>query len=104
MSKTRNTTDREWASRIIALRRRMGVSQSELGKQLNSSAMAVSRWERGVPEPPGNVFILLGNITGDPEWWHFLGRAGMHSGDLMRAVAGVRSRVLTERLAALQLL
>src|SRR2546430_13542717 len=71
-----------WASRIIALRRRLGVSQSELGKQLNSSAMAVSRWERGVHEPPANIYIQLGNITGDPECWYFWGRAGLHSGDL----------------------
>ncbi|PYX15481.1 MAG: hypothetical protein DMG84_11215 [Acidobacteria bacterium] len=48
-----------WASRLIALRRRMGVSQSELGKQLNSSAMAVSRWERGVQEPPANIYIRI---------------------------------------------
>src|SRR5207248_4074296 len=71
----------EWASRIIALRRRMGISQSELGKQLNSSAMAVSRWERGVQDPPANIYIQLGNITGDPECWYFWGRAGLHSGD-----------------------
>src|SRR5207244_5370744 len=92
-----------WASRIIALRRRMGVSQSELGKQLNSSAMAVSRWERGVQEPPANIYIQLGNITGDPECWYFWGRAGLHSGDLMRVLPAVRSRLRKERLPALQL-
>ena len=103
MGKTRNTTDREWASRIIALRRRMGVSQSELGKQLNSSAMAVSRWERGVQDPPADIYIQLGNITGDPECWYFWGRAGLHSGDLMRVLPAVRSRLQKERLPALQI-
>src|SRR5256886_17464390 len=103
MGKTRNTTDREWASRIIALRRRMGISQSELGKQLNSSAMAVSRWERGVQDPPADIYIQLGNITGDPECWYFWGRAGLHSGDLMRVLPAVRSRLQKERLPALQL-
>ncbi len=103
MGKTRNTTDCEWASRIIALRRRMGVSQSELGKQLNSSAMAVSRWERGVQEPPANIYIQLGNITGDPECWYFWGRAGLHSDDLMRVLPAVRSRLQKERLPALQI-
>src|SRR5256885_11815301 len=102
MRKTRNTTDREWASRIVALRRRMGVSQAELGKQLNSSAMAVSRWERGAQEPPANVYIQLGNITGDPECWYFWGRAGLHSDDLMRVLPAVRSRLQKERLPALQ--
>src|SRR5438552_3131799 len=90
---SRKTRYLEWASRIIALRRRMGISQSELGKQLNSSAMAVSRWERGVQEPPANIYIQLGNITGDPECWYFWGRAGLHSGDLMRVLPAVRSRL-----------
>src|SRR2546428_2656453 len=103
MGKTRNTTDREWASRIIALRRRMGVSQTELGKQLNSSAMAISRWERGAQEPPANIYIQLGNITGDPECWYFWGRAGLHSGDLMRVLPAVRTRLQKERLPALQI-
>src|SRR6266550_2297805 len=92
-----------WASRIIALRRRMGVSQSELGKQLNSSAMAVSRWERGVQEPPANIYIQLGNITGDPDCWYFWGRAGLHSGDLMRVLPALRTRLQKERLPDLQI-
>jgi len=39
----RNTRDAklEWAKRIIALRRRLQMSQSELGQQMNASAMAV---------------------------------------------------------------
>src|SRR2546428_13751993 len=92
-----------WASRIIALRRRMGVSQSELGKQLNSSAMAVSRRERGVQEPPANIYIFLGNITGEPGGWDFWGRVGLHSGDLMRGLPGLRWRGQKERLPARQL-
>src|SRR2546423_4044296 len=92
-----------WASRLIALRRRLGVSQFELGKQLNSSAMAVSRWERGVQEPPANIYIQLGNITRDPECWDFWGPAGFHSGDVMRVLPAVRSRLQKERLPALQI-
>ena len=102
MSKTRNRTDSESSSRISSLRRRMGISQSELGKQLNSSAMAVSRWERGAQEPPANIYIQLGNITGDPECWYFWGRAGLHSGDLMRVLPAVRSRLQKDRLPDLQ--
>jgi SOS-response transcriptional repressor LexA/DNA-binding XRE family transcriptional regulator len=98
-----NKRNVEWPARIIGLRRRMGVNQSELGKQLNSSAMAVSRWERGVQEPPARVYIQLGNITGDPECWYFWGRAGLHSGDLMRVLPAVRSRLREERLPHLQI-
>ena len=60
MSNTRDSK-MEWARRIIALRRRLQMSQSELGQQMNASAMAVSRWERGVQEPPANIYVQLGN-------------------------------------------
>jgi SOS-response transcriptional repressor LexA len=92
----------EWAKRILSLRRRLQISQSELGQQLNASAMAVSRWERGVQEPPANIYIQLGNLTGDPECWYFWGRAGMHSEDLMRVLPAVRSRLRRDRVPRLQ--
>src|SRR5271157_216608 len=92
----------EWAKRILALRRRLQISQSELGKQMNASAMAVSRWERGVQEPPANIYIQLGNLTGDPECWYFWGRAGMHSEDLMRVLPAVRSRLRRDRVPSLR--
>src|SRR5271169_635514 len=101
MSSTSNTKS-DWAARITALRRRLQVSQSELGKQMNCSAMAVSRWERGVQEPPANVYIQLGNLTGDPECWYFWGRAGLSSEDLMRVLPAVRSRLRKDRLPSLQ--
>src|ERR1700731_3166948 len=102
MAKTTKAKDLEWAERIIPLRRRLKMSQSELGKQLNSSAMAVSRWERGVQEPPANVYIQLGNLTGDPECWYFWGRAGLHSEDLMRVLPAVRSRLRKDRMPNLR--
>ena len=74
------------------------MSQSELGRRLNSSAMAVSRWERAVQEPPADIYIQLGNMTGDPECWYFWGRAGLQSDDLMRVLPSVRSRLRKERL------
>jgi len=101
MSSTSNPTS-DWAARIIALRRRLQISQSELGKQMNSSAMAVSRWERGVQEPPASVYIQLGNLTGDPECWYFWARAGLHSEDLMRVLPAVRSRLRKDRMPSLQ--
>jgi len=93
----------EWAKRILAIRRRLRMSQTELGKQMNASAMAVSRWERGVQEPPANIYVQLGNLTGDPECWYFWGRAGLSSDDLMRVLPAVRSRVRKEQVFNLQL-
>src|ERR1700732_162830 len=103
MSKSRNAAKAEWAVRITALRRHLGISQSDLGKRLNASAMAVSRWERGTQEPPANVYIQLGNITGDPECWYFWGRAGLHSQDLMRVLPAVRTSLRKDRLPNLPL-
>jgi len=99
-----NTSDPklDWAKRILALRRRLQISQSELGKQMDASAMAVSRWERGVQEPPANVYIQLGNLTGDPECWYFWGRAGLSNEDLMRVLPAVRSRLRKDRVPSLQ--
>lgn len=89
-----NTSDPklEWARRISAVRRGLKISQTELGRQMNASAMAVSRWERGVQEPPANIYIQLGNLTGDPECWYFWERAGLNSDDLMRVLPAARSR------------
>src|SRR5271170_6875882 len=101
MSNTRDAKI-EWAKRIIALRRRLQMSQSELGKQMNTSAMAVSRWERGVQEPPANIYVQLGNLTGDPECWYFWGRAGLSSDDLMRVLPAVRSRLRKDRVLKLE--
>ncbi|HEX4427026.1 MAG TPA: XRE family transcriptional regulator [Terriglobales bacterium] len=103
MRKTSNPGEPEWAKRINALRHRLGLSQSELGKRLDASAMAVSRWERGVQEPPANINIQLGNLTGDPECWYFWGRAGLHSDDLMRVLPAIRSRLRRDRPPSFQI-
>src|ERR1700677_720327 len=101
MSNTRDAKI-EWAKRIIALRRRLQMSQSELGQQMNASAMAVSRWERGVRPPAANMFVQLGNTPGGPECWFFWGRAGLSSGDLMRVLPAARSRLRNDRKLKLE--
>lgn len=101
MGNTRKVTI-EWAERIIALRKRLQLSQTELGKRVNASAMAVSRWERGVQEPTAGIHIQLGNLTGDPECWYFWGRAGLQSADLMRVLPDVRSRMRKDHLHVVQ--
>lgn len=93
----------DWARRVVALRRKLNLSQSELGKRLNSSAMAVSRWERGVQEPPTSVYIRLGNLTGDPECWYFWGRAGLHNEDFLRVLPSVRNRLKRQRVSELRI-
>jgi len=63
----------EWARRI----------QAEL---LRVSAMAVSRWERGINEPPGQAYIVLGKLAGSPNCWYFWERTGLKKSDLEKAL------------------
>jgi SOS-response transcriptional repressor LexA/transcriptional regulator with XRE-family HTH domain len=104
MGKTTKSGKPEWAVRITALRRYAALTQSQLGSQLNCSAMAISRWERGEQEPPANIYIQLGNITGDPECWYFWARAGLHSVDLMRVLPAAYSRLRRDPLPGLQVI
>src|SRR5713226_548457 len=76
----------EWAEEIEKLRRRLGQSQSRLGQQLQYSAMAISRWERGLQEPPADCYIKLGDLAGNPDCWYFWERAGLKSADVIRAL------------------
>ena len=76
----------EWAEQIEKLRRRLNLSQSRLGQQLQYSAMAISRWERGLQEPPADSYIKLGDLAGNPDCWYFWERAGLKSSDVIRAL------------------
>jgi SOS-response transcriptional repressor LexA len=72
----------EWASRLEGLRETLGLSQAALAKKLNVSAMAPSRWERGVHEPPADVFLELGKLAGKRGCWYFWERAGLTRRDV----------------------
>src|SRR5580704_17657277 len=91
-SNARASPRAEWSAKILALRERLRLNQTAFGHLLQSSAMAVSRWERGAQEPPSHSYIELGNLAGDPDCWFFWGRAGLRSEDLMRAIPKLRSR------------
>ena len=47
----------EWSQKIVDFRNSLKLSQSELGKQLGASTMAVSRWERAIQKAPANIYI-----------------------------------------------
>jgi SOS-response transcriptional repressor LexA len=76
----------EWAARVEKLRHHLDLSQSSLGQQLQYSAMAISRWERGLQEPPADCYIKLGELAGNPDCWYFWERAGLKSSDVMRVL------------------
>jgi SOS-response transcriptional repressor LexA len=101
--KSKVSIDLEWSSAIAKLRRRFGLSQTAFGKNFHSSAMAISRWERGAQEPTPGSYIELGNLAGDPDCWYFWGRAGLHHEDLMRVVPQLRRRLDQNKVRDFQL-
>jgi DNA-binding transcriptional regulator YiaG len=66
-----------WAGRIKKLRVRLGLSQALLADQLRCSSMSVSRWERGINEPPAQCYLELGKLAGKPDCWFFWGRVNL---------------------------
>src|SRR5579863_2973242 len=92
LHRTKPSIRPDWASMIVRLRQRLGLSQTAFGHEVHSSAMGVSRWERGAQEPPSHSYIELGNLAGDPECWFFWGRAGLRSEDIMRVLPKLRGR------------
>ena len=76
----------EWARKIQELRHRLALSQTAFAELLRVSAMAVSRWERGINEPPGEAYVALGKLSGPPDCWYFWGRTGLKKADLEKAL------------------
>jgi SOS-response transcriptional repressor LexA len=76
----------EWAANISDLRQRLNLSQSVFGGRLSSSAMSVSRWERGTQEPSAGSYIELGNLAGAPVCWYFWDRAGLRNEEFIRVM------------------
>src|ERR1700730_16805820 len=92
----------EWSRKILTFRQTLKLTQGELGKRLRTSAMAVSRWERGDAEPPADAYIRLGNIAEDPLCWFFWERAGLSTADVMRVLPTASRRLRQGRIASVQ--
>jgi transcriptional regulator with XRE-family HTH domain len=92
----------EWSRKILAFRKGLNLTQGGLGKRLKTSAMAVSRWERGKAEPPADAYIRLGNIADDPLCWFFWERAGLSTADVMRVLPTASRRLRQGRIASVQ--
>jgi SOS-response transcriptional repressor LexA/DNA-binding XRE family transcriptional regulator len=93
----------EWSLKVEGLRHGRQLSQAEFGGQLGVSAMAVSRWERGVAEPAGDTYIRLGNLAGDPLCWFFWKRAGLRLSDVTRVLSMARRRIARNVVPAVEM-
>src|SRR5450432_616167 len=74
----------EWVAKILQLRKRLGLNQSEFASHLNYSAMALSRWESGTHEPTAEAYVQMGNVADASQSNWFWTRAGLKSSDLLR--------------------
>jgi phage repressor protein C with HTH and peptisase S24 domain/DNA-binding XRE family transcriptional regulator len=77
----------EWAIRISGMRERLRISQGELARIMECSAMTVSRWERGLLAPSAEYYVRLGNLADPSECWFFWERAGIRVDKITRAMA-----------------
>jgi len=92
----------DWSRKIEVFRRNLNLTQSELGRKIRASAMAISRWERGLSKPPADAHIRLGSLAGDPLCWFFWGRAGLSTSDLTRVLPGAHLRLAEDRIATVR--
>src|SRR5438105_7723591 len=69
---------------------------------MGTSAMSVSRWERGQVEPSGGAYIRLGNLADDPLCWFFWGRVGLTMSDVTRVLRKTNRRLSQNRITTLQ--
>jgi len=88
----------EWSLKIEGVRQRRNLSPAEFGRQLGVSAMAVSRWERGVAEPPGETYIRLGNLADESLCWFFWKRAGLRLSDVVRVLPAAHRQLADRRI------
>lgn len=73
----------EWAQEIRNLRQKLGISQGELARKLDCSAMTVSRWENGQLAPTARYYIELGKLAGKQGCWFYWGQAGLQTSDII---------------------
>jgi transcriptional regulator with XRE-family HTH domain len=67
----------EWATRVRALRKALGLKQLEFATRFSVTQAAVSRWENGSKEPSAENYIRMGNMAHEPECFWFWKKAGL---------------------------
>ena len=102
-NKSRVSVKPEWVKQISDLRERLRLNQSAFARKLQTSPMAVSRWERGIQEPLSHSYIAIGNLAGDPQCWYFWQRAGLHREALIKVIPGLRQSLQQERMADIEI-
>jgi len=83
----------EWANRIEALRKKLGLTGAAFAQRIGVSPMAISRWQQGSDRPTGENLIQLGRLAGDPDCWYFWEQAGLSKSDIARMLPELEARL-----------
>lgn len=62
----KSLTKEQICSRFLAARKKVGFSQKELAKALNTTQSTISRMEKGEIEPSASMIPTISNVTGNP--------------------------------------
>jgi len=103
LRRSANSAPPEWAKTVVRLRKQLGFHQATFGNTFHCSAMAVSRWERGISEPRSHTYIEMGNAAADPLCWYFWGRAGLSKEDLLRVTPRLQERLRKAQIPRLEI-
>jgi transcriptional regulator with XRE-family HTH domain len=81
----------EWANRIVALRKQLGLLQTQFAERLQVTQAAVSRWESGDSEPSPENYIRMANLADEMNCVWFWERAGVDVIRIQRLAAARKS-------------
>jgi transcriptional regulator with XRE-family HTH domain len=81
----------EWASRIVALRKQLGLLQTQFAARLRVTQAAVSRWESGDSEPSPENYIRMANLADEVNCLWFWEQAGVDVDRIERLAAARES-------------
>ena len=81
----------EWANRIIALRKELGLLQAQFAELLQVTQAAISQWESGVSEPSAENYIRMANLADEMNCLWFLEHIGVDVSRVERLAAARKS-------------
>lgn len=79
------------ANRIAALRKHLGLLQTQFADLFGVTQAAVSQWESGYREPSGQIYIRMGNLANDGDCVWFWERGGVDIRAIERWIASRKS-------------
>jgi transcriptional regulator with XRE-family HTH domain len=77
----------EWADRVTAVRKQLGLLQTQFAERLQVTQAAVSQWESGASEPSPESYIRIANLSDDANCLWFLEHVGLDLSRMDRLAA-----------------